>query len=309
MKKRSITLTYNADENDDGTGAQIQRILGIYSVSRKYGFNYLHTPVKNLLIFPLDSSQDPHEIEKYLKRMNDYFKLPTDDSLQFDKITSKSTISVGYLRRLKLQMHFGKPKRILVRVSNPNLIVDTYPDILRFAVSDLIQPSVMNLMAKVSIILHIRGTVQKDLIIKGEVEPRSLPVSYYKDKLRDILALIDADLEYEIKVFTDTPKRSLSFEPRPQDIETWNKSGHSIVDGKIQVDGLDLEKDFQDFGSEIEFIYGGDPLDAIIQMSRADYFVMSRSSFSYIAAILNPNGIIYCPPKFWNSPPANWILG
>ena len=309
MKKRSITLTYNADENDDGTGAQIQRILGIYSVSRKYGFNYLHTPVKNLLIFPLDSSQDTYEAEKYLKRMNDYFKLPTDDSLQFDKITSKSTISVGYLRRLKLQMHFGKPKRILVRVSNPNLIVDTYPDILRFAVSDLIQPSVMNLVAKVSIILHIRGTVQKDLIIKGEVEPRSLPVSYYKDKLRDILALIDADLDYEIKVFTDTPKRSLSFEPRPQDIETWNKSGHSIVDGKIQVDGLDLEKDFQDFGSEIEFIYGGDPLDAIIQMSRADYFVMSRSSFSYIAAILNPNGIIYCPPKFWNSPLANWILG
>lgn len=309
MKKRSITLTYNADENDDGTGAQIQRILGIYSVSRKYGFNYLHTPVKNLLIFPLDSSQDPYEAEKYLKRMNDYFKLPTDDSLQFDKITSKSTISVGYLRRLKLQMHFGKPKRILVRVSNPNLIVDTYPDILRFAVSDLIQPSIINLVAKVSIILHIRGTVQKDLIIKGEVEPRSLPVSYYKDKLRDILALIDADLDYEIKVFTDTPKRSLSFEPRPQDIETWNKSGHSIVDGKIQVDGLDLEKDFQDFGSEIEFIYGGDPLDAIIQMSRADYFVMSRSSFSYIAAILNPNGIVYCPPKFWNSPLANWILG
>ena len=162
MKKRSITLTYNADENDDGTGAQIQRILGIYSVSRKYGFNYLHTPVKNLLIFPLDSSQDPYEAEKYLKRMNDYFKLPTDDSLQFDKITSKSTISVGYLRRLKLQMHFGKPKRILVRVSNPNLIVDTYPDILRFAVSDLIQPSVINLVAKGSIILHIRGTVQED---------------------------------------------------------------------------------------------------------------------------------------------------
>ena len=309
MKKRSITLTYNADENEDGTGAQIQRILGIYSVSRKYGFNYLHTPVKNLLIFPLDSSQDPHEVEKYLKRMNDYFKLPTDDSLQFDKITSRSTISVGYLRRLKLQMHFGKPKKILVRVSNAGLIVDTNPDILRFAVSDLIQPSVMNLAAKVSIILHIRGTVQKDLIIKGEVEPRSLPVSYYKDKLRDILALIDADLDYEIKVFTDTPKKSLSFEPRPQDIETWNKSGHSIVDGKIQVDGLDLEKDFQDFGSEIEFIYGGDPLNAIIQMSRADYFVMSRSSFSYIAAILNPNGIVYCPPKFWNSPLSNWILG
>ena len=309
MKKRSITLTYNADENEDGTGAQIQRILGIYSVSRKYGFNYLHTPVKNLLIFPLDSSQDPHEVEKYLKRMNDYFKLPTDDSLQFDKITSRSTISVGYLRRLKLQMHFGKPKKILVRVSNAGLIVDTNPDILRFAVSALIQPSVMNLAAKVSIILHIRGTVQKDLIIKGEVEPRSLPVSYYKDKLRDILALIDADLDYEIKVFTDTPKKSLSFEPRPQDIETWNKSGHSIVDGKIQVDGLDLEKDFQDFGSKIEFIYGGDPLNAIIQMSRADYFVMSRSSFSYIAAILNPNGIVYCPPKFWNSPLSNWILG
>jgi|LauGreSuBDMM15SN_2_FD.fasta_scaffold02459_3 hypothetical protein len=309
MKKRSITLTYNADANDDGTGAQIQRILGIYSVSRKYGFNYLHTPVKNLLVFPLDSSQDPHEVEKYLKRMNDYFKLPTDDSFQFDKIISMSAISVGYLRRLNTQMHFGKPKKILVRVSNPGLIVDTNPDILRFAVSDLNQPSAMKMMAKVSIVLHIRGTVQEDLVIKGEVEPRSLPVSYYKDKLRGILALIDADLNYEIKVFTDIPKKSLSFEPRPQDIETWNKSGHSIVDGKIQVDGLDLEKDFQEFGSDIEFIYGGDPLDAIIQMSHADYFVMSRSSFSYLAAILNRNGMVYYPPKFWHPPLANWILG
>ena len=102
VKKRSITLTYNADENDDGTGAQIQRILGIYSVSRKYGFNYLHTPVKNLLIFPLDSSQDPHEAEKYLKRMNDYFKLLRElleymQSFKLKNMSNKfSNINVEY---------------------------------------------------------------------------------------------------------------------------------------------------------------------------------------------------------------------
>lgn len=47
MKKRSITLTYNANANDDGTGAQIQRILGIYAICRG---NNSHDPYGGLVI-------------------------------------------------------------------------------------------------------------------------------------------------------------------------------------------------------------------------------------------------------------------
>jgi hypothetical protein len=309
LEKPRIALAYNSDENDDGTGAQIQRIMGIYAVCKKFGFNYVHMPIKNLLVFPLDSLDSPIEVEKYLHRVNDYFKLPSDDINQYENVLDGSTITLRKLRKMKFFRQFSKTKKILIRVSNVNSIVDKNPNIFSLAVSDLIQSTDQPPKEKLSIILHIRGTVQDDLIIKGEVETRSLPISYYKNKLREILALVNPALDYEVKVFTDIPKENLSFVPRPEDIKAWEKSGHRIEDGRIRVDGLNLEREFREFGSSIEFVYGGDPLDALIEMSRADYFVMSRSSFSYLAGVLNLNGAVFHPPKFWHTPLSNWIAG
>ena len=308
MNKRSITLTYNANVNDDGTGAQIQRILGIYAICKKYGFFYLHTPIKNLVTHPLDPFQTPKELERYLKRVNEYFNLPSDGPMQFDKVIDQARISIKYLRRLQLIMRLSKAKKILVEISNPGLIVDSNPDILKLAVSDLLHLSRVESKTKVSIILHIRRTTQEDFVISGESQPRSLPIDYYIEKLRTILASLPLKSEYEISVFTDIPKSAFQFKPRTQDLEVWRRAGHKFVEGKIQVEALDLEKEFEDFSPNIEFIYGGDPLDAIIQMSTADYFVMSRSSLSYLAGILNQNGKIFNPPKFSVAPLSNWIL-
>lgn len=308
MNKRSITFTYNADVNDDGTGAQIQRILGIYAICRKYGFSYIHTPIKNLVTHPLDSFQSPKELQGYLTRVNAYFNLPSDRPLKFDKVVDQARISIKYLLRLQLVMRLSKTKKILVKVSDPGLIVDKDPDILKLAVSDLPHLSRKEFKAKVSIVLHIRRDVQGDFVITGESEPRSLPIGYYKEELRTILASLDLKAEYEIAVFTDIPKSAFQFKPKTQDLELWHRAGHKFVDGKIQVDALDLEKEFEEFQPDIEFIYGGDPLDAIIQMSTADYFVMSRSSLSYLVGVLNQNGKIFYPPKFWAAPLSNWTV-
>jgi len=164
---------------------------------------------------------------------------------------NRSTITLKNLRKMKLLRHLNRSRKILVRVSNVNSIVDKNPNILRLAVSDLIQNINRPQKDKFSIILHIRGTVQDDLIVKGEVETRSLPISYYKKKLRDILEVVNPALDYEIKVFTDIPKESLSFEPRPEDLKAWEKSGHSIEKGRIRVDGMNLEQEFLEFGSSI----------------------------------------------------------
>ena len=115
MEKLRIALAYNADENDDGTGAQIQRILGIYAVCKKFGFNYVHMPIKNLLVFPLDSLDSPSEVEKYLHRVNDYFKLPSDDINKFEDVMDRSTITLQKLRKMKFIRQFGKSRKILVQ--------------------------------------------------------------------------------------------------------------------------------------------------------------------------------------------------
>lgn len=308
MNKRAITLTYNADVNDDGTGAQIQRILGIYAICRKYGFSYLHTPIKNLVTHPLDSFQSPKELQEYLTRVNAYFNLTSSGPMQFDKVIDQGRISKSFLSRLQLSMRLSKAKKILVKISNPSMIVNSNPDILKLAVLDLPHISRVDSKTKVSIVLHIRRTTQEDFVLRGESEPRSLPIDYYKGKLRKILASLDLKSEYEITVFTDIPKTAIQFKPRTQDLEVWRRAGHEFIGEKIQVETLDLEKEFEEFMPLIEIISGGDPLDAITQMSSADYFVMSRSSLSYLAGILNQNGKIFNPPSFSIAPLSNWIV-
>jgi len=43
------------------------------------------------------------------------------------------------------------------------------------------------------------------------------------------------------------------------------------------------------------------------RMATADALVMSRSSYSYVAAILNANGIVVYHP-FWHSPLKEWLV-
>ena len=51
----------------------------------------------------------------------------------------------------------------------------------------------------------------------------------------------------------------------------------------------------------------GDPIEALEAMATADLLMMSRSSFSYVAAILNEEGIVIYHP-FWHSPLPEWIV-
>lgn len=50
----------------------------------------------------------------------------------------------------------------------------------------------------------------------------------------------------------------------------------------------------------------GDILDAWAVLSRAQVLVMAKSSFSHVAAFLNPNCVLYQP--YWHKPLSNWIV-
>jgi hypothetical protein len=48
------------------------------------------------------------------------------------------------------------------------------------------------------------------------------------------------------------------------------------------------------------------PFDCLRKLATADVLVMSRSSFSHLAGILNRNGVIMYHP-FWHRPLSPWI--
>jgi hypothetical protein len=87
--------------------------------------------------------------------------------------------------------------------------------------------------------------------------------------------------------------------------------GHYWINDKIsqntslspEMNSLD---DFDVIPNLRKFV-NGDPIEALEAMATADLLMMSRSSFSYVAAILNAEGIVIYHP-FWHSPLPEWIV-
>lgn len=100
---KKLVLTYDNNTKTDGVGAQLQRIYGIYSISRLLGASYLHSPlgcVDYQGLFALEENvADPgfhHEFNDLFQIKSDV--MPTDD---FHKINLPD-ISMEYFISLSL---------------------------------------------------------------------------------------------------------------------------------------------------------------------------------------------------------------
>jgi hypothetical protein len=61
-----IFVTFNSSLSVDGTGAQLQRQASVMAVAKYFGFNYIHSDIKQVSVHPLDPFQSEDEYEKYL---------------------------------------------------------------------------------------------------------------------------------------------------------------------------------------------------------------------------------------------------
>jgi hypothetical protein len=56
----------------------------------------------------------------------------------------------------------------------------------------------------------------------------------------------------------------------------------------------------------VEFSKSQTPLSSLQSMASADFLVLSKSSFAFVAGILNRKGDIYSP-EYWINLPSSWI--
>jgi hypothetical protein len=143
-------------------------------------------------------------------------------------------------------------------------------------------------------------------IQKGEKIPRQIDLDYFVEILENILLTI-AVRDPQITIFTDGPATDLEFIPLSSQEGLWENST-SFNDGVMGVVGLDLKNIFNRLGMKPRIMRGGDPLSVIQEMANSDILIMSRSSFSYVAGILNQSGNVYFPASFWHKPLANWQI-
>jgi hypothetical protein len=56
----------------------------------------------------------------------------------------------------------------------------------------------------------------------------------------------------------------------------------------------------------VEFSNNQTPLSSLQAMASADFLILSKSSFAFVAGILNRRGAIYSP-EYWINLPSSWI--
>lgn len=308
LKIPKIALTYDNTASFDGTGAQVQRILGIYAVCKRFQIPYVHSEIAELIITPLDSFQTETDLKEYLQRANQYFTFPSDSRIERVETLSKlQTLTQSKLleARIRNKVPIGKWK--LIALANPFQILNQMPNIYTLAAQDLNCTKISS--DKKKIILHYRRGSNTLDILPGESTPRGLSNDWYLRTLRKYVnAYQAAGINFSVEIYTDMPKSTFIYRPKVFQSHLWSYEPR-FKDGEIEMFGEDIKSTiFGGFGEVLTVHHGGDPLQGLIDMSQADILITSRSSYSYVGGLLNLNGIVVMPPGFWHKKLDTWVL-
>jgi len=308
QKFSKFALTYDNTASFDGTGAQIQRILGVYAICKRFNIPYIHSKVTELIITPLDPFQTKLELQQYMERVNHYFDFLTDRDAGGDRVMSKlQTLTNFKLFEIRTANKFNLGKKELIAIANPFKILNRMPDIYALAAENLKNLGSENTVKK--IVLHYRRGSNSLDILPGEAAPRGISNEWYLRTLRKYIAIYcESGVDFIVEIYTDMPKSSFTYIPKEFQSHLWSYEPR-FKNGAVEVLGEDIKSTvFAEFGEKITVHHGGDPLQGLIDMSEADILITSRSSYSYVGGLLNLSGKIIIPPGFWHSKLNSWVL-
>lgn len=310
--KPKLFLTYNNQATMDGVGAQLQRIISVFSVSRLARVGYLHSPLSDIDPQVFSSSS----FEERLPQIRVWNNLFRDDLEEFrpsagDRVLVSDSISLHQLRLLRFLSRFSR-SRIIYRLSNPRIITDKYPESLRGA-SELMNDSLRDESARTGvedlrIVVHIR---QGELVLT-QFKERLLPLAHYERILKCVVDCLKRNgIKFAIMIprengqgtslSVNDPKvaRSIALDPNNANLrinedrsvtlihETPSPESTPIL---FEAHWLDESSTYSDF----------------LRMIRADVLITSKSSLSFVAGLMNNKSIKIFTP-FWHTAPSDWI--
>jgi hypothetical protein len=291
--KSGIALTYANDKMTDGAGAQLQRIYGIYALSRYFHVPYVHTPLKEIGYQGLSALEknggDPPMQDKW----NQVFTIPSDIELPANTIPRfLDTPTVKDIEQLRNEAE-KENKFYLARISIPFAITDMNTEIYRCLKK--VSPFHPEPSKIFRIAIHVRRG--EELAVDSQ---RMLPNSYYiAATMRIVEALKHLDVPFVCELYTEVASKSFVVTPQSYGI---NGRLHQSVVIDPKMNRLEEFDAIPNLRKHIN----GDPIEALKGMATADALIVSRSSFSYFAALFNSGIVVYYP--FWHRPLKEWLI-
>ena len=305
-----LSLSYDNSGKKDGLGAQIQRVLGTFALSNILKVKYFHSTIKDIAVHPLDPYQQEKEYFDFLTEVNDFILLPNTSITYIPERTVHLLNELGHKRLFLIRLAFSSwmhREETLIFLTEPYFIVDSWPKSYRDCLAHLGRKEISLLIEETSneIVIHYRWGVGGMAIQNGEKYPRELPVEYFQKVLENILIERNGRRIEHLVILTDAPQTEIIYQPPADQVGLWDGSPR-FDDGKMYVKGADFFDVFEQYAEHIQIVRGGNALDAIKRMARANVLIMSKSSLSYVAGIMSTSTEIYYPPNFWHPKLDGW---
>jgi hypothetical protein len=300
----NITLSNDTSSKKDGTGAQLQRMLAVAGLAEQIGAQFSQRAITDVAIHPLDPFQNQEQYVNFLTELNETFKFSNPNLKNSNPVTYKvQNLRLAFLIRIALTSYVSK-KEIELVVENPYSVSDLNVDAYSAVVSKM--EMLQNRLAcfeNIAVAIHYRQGVGNFVVYPGQSISREMEISYFRETIRRHFSA-EKLRNVEVHIFTDAPSKTLRFQPPQDQLYLWEGTP-GFSNGEMVVKPLEFtEKDLD--VQRVLVHSGGDPIDAMLQMSKAELLILGRSSLSYVAGILSSGKTVVAAPEFWHPPLSNW---
>lgn len=303
---KRIYLTYDNSSLQDGVGAQLQRIFGIYSICKRLKLSYIHSRIIVTKEELAHNVQSAEELEKILNEVNTMFVFPSSNLPENYREITVRNISRRTLVSYVIKSYI-KRENLLVKICLPYGVIDRYPDWYEFAGNQIRNLSQFKVKKnKYQVAVHIRHGYKPITGKNSASTPRFLPLSYYPIALEELFKREKLDICTPVVVHTDIPVSDGTWRPfQEEKIEELNNIGYTFSDHELDFKTIDLKQEYFSKYPNLVVRYCYPILDTLEDMYSSQFLLMSRSSFSYIAGVINP-GTVYIPRLHGHAKMSRW---
>lgn len=310
--RMGIFFGYDNKSKKDGSGAQVQRIFAIYSLSKFIGVRFANEEIIEIDFNPGDGINTQAQMQDYIGKLNRFLDFlhaskPTNPILKrlnFVHAFKYKWFNRIFFAYMKLQSMVIK-RDYLYLISNPYPFIDKYPQ----AYSHLKLSSPFLGTEHRREIISIQLHVARAKASENKMSERFTKDEWYLRILDEITSTItSAGKEYEILIHTDLTEERIWEVPKGANEETleyWNDAGIIDSEGRLVLQDLSELSGFDNY-KNLSIVSNIDPVSAWQIMSEADFLLIAKSSFSFVGALLNRKGLVISP-YFWSKGPESWL--
>ena len=198
----ALFLTYDAEAQQDGVGAQLIRVFGIYSISRAFRIDYIHTPILNVIEEVSHNFESVIASQKFKAKVNDCFQIDFISPKRIDSVKKYKQISLWQLLKLIIAYKYSK-SCVVVKILYPFKITDRIPYIYKYAKNYFWEKHSDKLRVTPGIVAHVRfgyGFLYTDQV---NMRAKHLSLSYFRDIIKCLQDHFRHTLKTNVTIHTD----------------------------------------------------------------------------------------------------------